>query len=210
MRLRILLCVSALLLAATGVAAHANKGKGKKAAAKPSMEEMMKRWQEVAAPGAGHKVLEQAVGEWDVTMRLWMEPGKPPTESKGTSVTKWILGGRFVQEESEGEMMGMHFSGAGMTGYDNFKKMYVFSWADNMGTMLVTAQGTLGRDGKTITYMCREDDPMTGQRDKPVKYVTRMLGPDKHVLEAWDMVGTAHEFKVMEIIYTRKGSGSGL
>jgi hypothetical protein len=171
MRLRMLLCVLALLLAASGVAAQSKKGKGKKAPAKPSMEEMMKRWQEVGSPGASHKILDQAVGEWDTTMR-------------------------------------MSFNGVGLSGYDNFKRKYVFSWADNMGTMLVTAEGSIGRDGKTITYLSRMDDPMTGERNKLIRYVSRILGPDKHVLEAWDSVGTPRELKVMEITYTRKGSAS--
>ena len=48
--------------------------------AKPAadMQEMMKRWMEVATPGEGHKLLEQFVGKWDTVTRMWWEgPGEP-------------------------------------------------------------------------------------------------------------------------------------
>ena len=36
-------------------------------------EEMMKKWAEAGTPGEPHKVLDQFVGKWDVSTRMWFE-----------------------------------------------------------------------------------------------------------------------------------------
>jgi hypothetical protein len=196
-----------LALLGAAPAARAQKNRARKHPAPPSQEEMMKRWQEAATPGEGHKVLEQFVGEWETTTRMWMEgPAKPAAESKGTSVVSWVMDGRFIQQESTGQMMGMPHRGVGFTGYDNFKKKYVMSWIDNTATALYTGEGTADRDGKVMTFYGKMDEPMTGEKNKTIRYVTRIIDRDKHVFEIYDLVGTPNEFKALEIIYTRKKS----
>src|SRR2546422_511519 len=133
MKLRTLTLYSALALSGTLLfnasaaedkpAKAGGKSDKSKDAAGPNMEEMMKKWQEVATPGAAHKALEPMAGEWTVEARWWMGgPDAPPNDSKGTSKKDWILGGRFLHEEYKSEMMNMPFHGMGLTGYDNFKK----------------------------------------------------------------------------------------
>ena len=101
----------------------AAKEKDAKPAA-PDQEEMMKKWMAVATPGPEHKALEALVGDWEVASKWWMAPDAPPDESKGTSKVRSILGGRFVQEDYDGQFMGRPMHGLGLTGYDNFKKRY--------------------------------------------------------------------------------------
>jgi hypothetical protein len=72
---------------------------------------MMKKWMEAATPGEGHKYLGQIVGKWDITLRAWMDPSKPPQESKGTCDAKWILDGRYVYAEMSSQIMGMPYKG---------------------------------------------------------------------------------------------------
>src|SRR5215813_131087 len=61
-------------------------------AGSPDMQEMMKRWEEYATPGAGHKVLEALTGEWDVEIVSWMGgQGTPAMTSKGTAKVQWVL-----------------------------------------------------------------------------------------------------------------------
>jgi len=120
------------------VADDAKQGESKSAkpatATPPNMEEMTKKMQEFATPGPAHKALDALAGEWNVEARYSMGgPGTPPTTSKGVAVTRWILGGRYLQEEFSGEMMGRPFKGIGVTGYDNFKKKYISTWVDDMG-----------------------------------------------------------------------------
>gem|GEM_PF-321334 len=179
---------------------EAKPGKGAPAI---SEEEMTKRWMAAATPGAAHKALDSQAGEWDLTTKAWMPGVDAPTESKGKSSTKWILGDRFLQSDVTGEMMGMPMTGLGITGYDNFKKKYVTFWIDSLGTAMYTAEGTFDAAGKVFTYHGKMDEPATGEKDKPVKFVHRVLSADKHVFEIHD-VGLGAKSKVMEMTYTRK------
>jgi hypothetical protein len=181
------------------------KGGGKNEA-KPAvdMQEMMKKWAEAAKPGAPHRLLDQFVGQWDVAMRMWMEPGKPPMETKSTADVKWIMDGRFLLEESTGQIMGMPHKGMGITGYDNFKQKYISSWIENMSTGMYTSEGTFDQSGKVLTLHGKIDEPMTGERDKLVRFVARFISKDKHVFEIYDLVGRPDEFKAVEMTYTRK------
>lgn len=168
-------------------------------------DEMMKKWMEVSTPGDSHKKMDDLVGTWDATVSTWMEgPGKPPTVTKGTSEQKWVLGGRFIQQEMKGEMMGMPFNGMGLMGYDNFNKKYTFVWVDNSSTQMSTSEGTIDPSGKVFTYYGKMDEPMTGEHGKTVKYVSRIVSKDKNVFEIHDLSIPEPNTKVMEIVYTRK------
>lgn len=90
----------------------------------PSEEEMMKRWMEVASPKAEHEMLAKTAGEWDCVTKFWMAPDAPAQEGKGSCKCAVVNGGRAVSDLFKGDMMGMPFEGAGMTGYDNFNKAY--------------------------------------------------------------------------------------
>ena len=175
--------------------------------AKPDadMQEMMKKWAEVSTPGEGHKTLEQFVGKWDTVIRMWPEgPGKPPVESKGSCETKWVLDGRFLLEEAAAQMMGMPYKSMNLIGFDNYKKKYVMSYADNMGTAIATGEGKLDPSNKVMTSFGKMDEVLTGERDKLAKYVMRIISKDKRVFEIYDEVGSPNEFKAVEITYTRK------
>ena len=203
MRLRIVLCATVIICAALQGYALAQEHAKPEAKAAPNMQEMMKKWAEVATPGEGHKYLEQFVGRWDIVVRAWMEPSKPPMESKGTCDAKWIMDGRFVLEEMNTQLMGMPFKGMDIMGYDNYKKHYVVSHVDNMGTSITTGEGKLDLSRQVLTSFGKMDDPMMEERDKPMKMVTRVLSRDKYVFEIYDEVGSPNEFKVLEITYTR-------
>jgi len=183
-------------------AAKENRSSSEKAGAAPGMEEMMKKMAEMAAPGPAHKALEPLVGDWTVEARFWMG-GPEPTESKGTATKRWILGGRFLQEDFKGEFMAMPFQGLGLTGYDKMKQKYVGVWIDSMGTAMATSEGTSDAQGKVLTMSGTMDDPMTGEKNKPIKYVMRIAGQDKHVMEMHDL-SLGEKSKMGEITYTRK------
>jgi hypothetical protein len=171
----------------------------------PSQDEMMKNWQASMTPGTQHKMLEESVGTWDSEVKMWWNgPKGEPTVSKGTSVNKMVLGGRYLQQDFTGEMMGNPFVGTGFTGYDNFKKKYVGFWIDNMGTGMSTMDGVLAKDGKSVTMWGKMDDPMTGQKDKKVKYVVRFVDKDTQVFETYDVTAYGDKQPVMEITYKRQ------
>ena len=197
------LCTVLLAATLTTAAAVAQEGKGQPVMP-PGQEEIMKKWQAFMTPGEGHKVLQAFSGNWNVVAKMWMDPAQPPTESTGTESSGWILGGRYLQSSFKTTMMGMPMEGVGTMGYDNNRKKYFLTWIDNFGTGLATAEGTLDRTGTVLSLYGKMDEPTTGERDKPVKYVYRIDGPDKHVFEIHDLtIGEPHT-KVMEAVYTRK------
>jgi hypothetical protein len=169
---------------------------------KPDFQKVMEVCQKLATPGAPHKVLARMAGTWNAKMRSWMEPDKPPMESIGTSEAKMILGGRYLQMDFTGNMMGNPFSGIGIHGYDNYAKKYVSIWVDSMGTAIHFFEGTGSADGKTITQESHHDDPVKG----PMKWrsVTRVVDDDTHVFEMYGTDKSGKEEKMMEITYTRR------
>jgi hypothetical protein len=169
----------------------------------PQERAAMEAWMKVATPGEGHKALEPIVGTWDVQMTMWQAPGAPAQVSKGVSEDTWVLGGRFVRESVHSEFNGMPFEGLGYTGYDNFKKQYVGSWMDTMGTMMMTMTGSADSSGKVITATSTMDDVMTGKKIT-VRQVTRIVDANKHVFEMFGPDPAGNEFKMMEAVYTRK------
>jgi hypothetical protein len=196
-----------LILVMTLALSNESFSQEKKKSAKkmPSQEEMMKRWQESMTPGAQHKLLEESVGTWDAEVKMWMNgPTGEPMVSKGTSEQKMVLGGRYLQQDFTGEMMGQTFTGTGFTGYDNFKKKYVSFWIDNMSTGMSTMNGALDKDGKSVTMWGKMDEPATGQKGKTVKYVTRFVDKDTQVFETYDVTSYGDKKPIMEITYKRK------
>ena len=121
---------------------------------------------------------------------------------------RWILGGRFLQEDFTGEFMDKPFHGIGLTGYDNMKKKYVGSWVDDMSTGMFVTEGEADAAGKVFTFRGNMDDPMTGQKNKPYQFVVRIIDPDKHVFEIHDLT-RGEKSKTMEMTYTRKVSPTG-
>jgi hypothetical protein len=169
----------------------------------PSQEEMTKAWMAAATPGEAHKKLEPFVGSFTVKTKMWMDPSKPPEETGGTSENKWVLGGRFVEQRVEGTAMGQPFAGIGYTGYDNYKKKYIGSWTDSMGTMMMTSTGTADASGKKFTFWSTVDDVVMKKTVK-VKSQATIVDNDHQTYEMWSPAPDGKMFKSLEVQYTRK------
>ena len=168
-------------------------------AEKAAMEAMMK----AATPGEPHKTLASMEGTFDTTIKMWMKPGDPPQETKGTTERKMVLGGRYLSETFEGTFMDQPFSGMGMTGYDNVTKRYVGTWSDTMSTGMMTSTGTMDKGGKSITLKATAADPETGKMVSFKEKMT-MTDPDHQTFEMWGPAKDGKVYKMMEIAYSRK------
>ena len=184
------------------LAASVAMAKDKKHEKQMDPQATMEMYQKLATPGEPHKLFATLAGSWTTTTKEWMEPGKPPTESTGTSEMKMVLDGRFLQQEFTSQMMGQPFSGIGIDGYDNLRKRYVTAWFDTMGTSIFLMEGTASADGKTITLNGRHDEPGGGHMTH--RAVWKILDGNTQM---FDMYGThkhGKEMKMLEIAYTRK------
>lgn len=168
-----------------------------------NMEEMMKKAEAAGTPGAAHKALEPLVGNWTAEVKSWMAPGAPPTVTKATAKSSWVMNGRFVQQEFTGDFMGKPFRGVSLTGYDNTKQKYSNVWIDDMHTSMFTSEGEGENGNNVITLEGKYDCPMTGRKDLQMKQILVIVSHDKHVFEMHDPA-KGDDSKTMEITYTRK------
>ncbi len=171
---------------------------------------MMAQMMELGKPGENHKQLAQLAGEWTYTVKMWMDPTAPPTESKGTSTRKAIMDGRFFIADAkgsiqmpgpDGKMKDFNFTGMSIEGYDNVKKKFVSTWMDNMGTMIMISEGTYDPTSKAFTYIAN-CEMMPGMPVK-IREVIKVIDSDHHTFDWYEDRG-AGEAKTMEISYTRK------
>jgi hypothetical protein len=195
--------IPAVLAAAIGITAFA--ADEKTTAKKPAVseEEMMKNWTAAATPGAEHKRLDAYAGSWNVHTKMWMAPDAPAMESDGTATAAWIFGGRYLEMNVKSEFMGQPFEGRSTIGYNNMRKTYESTWIDNMGTAISMMKGSFSADGKTFTYEGKMDDPMTGEKDKAMRFIETIVSPDEIHSEAHDP-SLGKKSKVMEMVYKRK------
>ncbi len=166
----------------------------------------MAQWLANTQPGEHHGKLDGFVGQWDVNVQFWMAPGTPPQVNQGTSEIKWILGGRFIQEDFQSVMqMGEEpqiFQGFGLTGYDNIKQQYIGLWADTMSTTMTESTGQIDESTGALVMISEFDDPMTGQ-PTAMRVVFTQINEDEALMQAYKPLGDL-DFKCLEITYTRK------
>lgn len=179
-------------------------------AQKPDDAEMMAKMMELSKLNENHKVLAATAGNWSYTVKMWMDPKGNPSESTGTAVRKAIMDGRFVTGEhsgkfkmpgADGKMKDMNFKGISLDGFDNVKQKFVSTWIDNMGTGIMSLDGTYDASAKTFTYT-GEYEAMPGMKSK-VREVIKCTDKDHMNMEYYEDRGQG-ETKAMEINYTRK------
>lgn len=160
----------------------------------------MQQWQEYMTPGPMHKILANNVGQWKGEITLWMDPSQPPTKLESTAICESLFDGKYFQTKYSGEMMGMPYNGLEITGFDNAKKKFFSSLIDNMGTGIMTLEGTYDEATKTITFIGSETD-FSG-KDMKVRETMKSIDNDNMLFEMFMDQG-AGEMKSMEVKYTR-------
>lgn len=177
------------------------------------MQEMMKKWLDTIEPGPQHKELAKNVGEWNTTARMWfMGPSGPATETNGTSKITSVLDGCFIMEEHDGKMMmpnesggmaAVPYKGLGLTGYDKYRNVFISSWCSNLGTNMLTMEGSMPPGSNTRTMYGAMDEPMLNVVGRTVKYETKHINDDKFMFTVYDLYA-GPDYKVFEIEYNRK------
>ncbi len=165
----------------------------------------MKNWQTYMMPGNVHKMIASWSGKWNGEVTMWMAPGAPPQTSKSEAVNKMAMGGRYQISNHTGNMMGMPFEGMSTLAYDNAKKAFISTWIDNMGTGIMTLEGTWDDATKTINFMGKTVDPSDGTgKEVAVRETFKVMDNDHQMMEMYTTAADGSEFKTMEIKFSRK------
>jgi hypothetical protein len=161
-----------------------------------------KAWMEYMTPGTPHKMMESTVGEWTSKVKIWMDPSAEPIHTEGTATNQMIFGGRYLQTNHTGTMMGMPFEGMSIEGYDNASNEYFSTWIDNMGTGLAVSKGTYDEAANMLVMNGTMTDPVS-KEEVNFKQTIKFIDDNTHVFEMYMMEGN-EEFKSMEIEFKRK------
>ncbi len=181
-----------------------NKGAKDPMAAKMGITDAkMAEMMQLSSPGEQHKNLEPLVGNFNLVVRMWMDPKAKPEESKAAATSKWIMNGRYVQSDVKGTSMGQPFEGMNIMGYDNLKGEYQASWIDNMTTGMMTSHSTYDAMTKTFNETGSYSCAMTGIKDRPFRGTIKLVDANNHIYTMYHNGADGKEYKAMEITYTR-------
>jgi hypothetical protein len=161
-------------------------------------------WKEYTIPSEAHKILDDIVGTFNYSIRMWTDPHANPVEMAGKSANRWILGGRYVEQEiTGGSMLGELFAGVGITGYDNFREEYQSIWIDNMSTGIALSTGKAQANERVIEQIGMSSNPMKDNKNYWFKTVVHVISKNEHTYVMYVKDEDDNEFKSMEIKYTR-------
>jgi hypothetical protein len=152
-------------------------------------------------PGPEQARLKQFEGEWDATVKVTAEPGKPAMESKATLSSRMDVGGFWLLGNFKGEMLGQTFQGHSVQGYDQARKKYVGIWVDSMSQSIMNTEGSFDKDGKVYTEHA-ESRNAEGKLEK-MKMTSEFKDKD-HVVFTMYMISEGKEVPFMVIDYRRK------
>lgn len=166
------------------------------------LEAAAKLFAEIGTPGDAHKKLEPLAGKWTYTSKMWMDPSQPPMESKGTAERKWILGGRFLEENIVGTGPdGAEMDARGTIGYDNTTKKYTYNWICSMSTAASNGVGSVDKSGKDFSFETEVFCPIRQQQIK-MRDAMHIVSNDKHTITTYQIVD-GKETKMMEMTVER-------
>jgi hypothetical protein len=199
--MRIRTIVSFLCFAAV-LAAPAFAQEGEMPQMTPEQQAEMEAYMKAGALGPQHEMMAKEVGTYDVAVKSWMDPAAPPIESEGLAVRTLHMGGRVMQEDFQGDMMGTPFTGLSLSGFDNVSGKYWSTWNDSMSTGIMVSEGECD-ENHNCTFVGTYNDPITGG---PVtnRYVVKRTSPDEQYFAMYGPGPDGTEVKMMEMIYTRR------
>ena len=157
----------------------------------------------VDAPGPVHKQMESLAGNWDVEVTFFLN-GKE-NKGKAQCEARWILDGRFLQQDYKSNLMGKPYNVIQLLGYDNQKKKTIEIKMDNLNTGVMHNEGSISKDGKTISNEGEYPDRMTNKMTK-LRTVTTIVDQDHYTLEWFKPGADGKEEKVVSMTHTRRKS----
>jgi hypothetical protein len=161
------------------------------------------RTENADVPGPAHERLGDLAGTWDVVIRYKL--GDKEHEGKASCEAKWILDGRFLQQDYKSRFQGKPYEVIQLLGYDSVGKKTIEIKLDSLSTGVLHNEGSISDDGKVITNLGKSLDPATGKPYK-LRTVTTIVDHDHFTLEWFGTDEGGKESRVVSMSHTRKKS----
>ncbi len=163
-----------------------------------SLAKMEQLGEFLATPSEQHSFFQHFVGDWTTSTSVYgMEP------SSGVASNNLILGDRYLEGTYSGALMGTPYEGKMTLGFDKYKRKYVVTFIDTLGTSIKYAEGMLDKSKRTLSLWGPMDEWMTGEHDKVVLYRFVIQDENHFSLSIHDLALHPSDTKVVEITYTR-------
>ncbi|WP_192348719.1 DUF1579 family protein [Algoriphagus sp. Y33] len=156
-------------------------------------------WVTYMTPSEVHTMLSNYEGEFKLEIRMTGQE-----ESTIVNATnKMILGGRFLQIDQQGQMIGMKYEALSTIGYNTIDGTISLATITNMGTGTLSVKGEWVQADKVASMKGTLTNPVT----KNVINVTQKIAfidKNSFVIESFDQEGNQPEKKTVEYIFKRK------
>jgi hypothetical protein len=154
-------------------------------------------------PGAGQKLLEKYVGDWQVIKTFYPRTGAP-FRMTGTCRQRMIHDGRFLQSDFIFDGGGTKTTGLGLIGFDTETDKFTRVWTDSRATKMSFRQSQDPFDGAEIVLQGRGlgNDSKT---QRPSRTVTRLEDEGRRLVHRqFGRDAAGNERLVMELLLTRQ------
>ncbi|MCA9320396.1 MAG: DUF1080 domain-containing protein [Planctomycetes bacterium] len=151
-------------------------------------------------PGPQHAELAKGAGLFAVETTITM-PGLPPMTSTGEAEARMILGGRFLEVDATGSMMGMPTASKVIVGYDNTRELYFAQAMSTTSTGTMNSTGRPDDEGRFVYEGTIYEFPTPEGR--PFKHVNYWLDDNTQVMDVYDWIDEAW-VQVVKQVWHRK------
>ena len=179
-----------------------------------SSQQDMPGWMRRGLPGSGHAALSPLVGTWRVRYEVYGTLGRrgnePPIVSEDvTTRREWMGDGRFIEDTTEGTLMGAPLWRRGWLGYSNMDRRYEWITIDSVNPTMMTYVGATGSGPKLPISMdgVFTDQGVAGEetvgKRVGIRTVIRIDSDDRHVFELYFKRPGDKEVLALRSVYVR-------
>ena len=146
-----------------------------------------------------HRLLTEEVGTWNATIRSFLAPGMPPTETKGV-LTSELLGEAWLVSEFVGTVFGEELRFHRTVGFDGERNratgVLITPEATNVGILEGTYDANLHK--RILTYELTDFEGIT----RSYKSVEKIVDAENRTFHLFEVKETTEEVPVLLVDYT--------
>lgn len=178
------------------------------------MESTLPSAARLAVPGDEHNQLDALVGLWRAHMTLYPAPGADAIEAEISGERRWLIDGRYLQEELAGDLMGGPYSRTGILTFHRLNRRFEMFTLDNLDTGFMPYESRDVRQGASLDRIelfghfiyGGDGEEVTGEHVR-TRYVIELPSadtPNEHAVEMHFAFPAAAEFLFCRFDFERR------